>query len=154
MRSRTNVAFAAAALFVAIPVVATAYVPSVAQLDAEARSTGNRKEVADRIGTSVFAVRWPAEVTQISANELAGHLIVGVRVLGVKFHHPITRDEFLSEVQTLVDKAFAAAPEAEEVDLWASVPIVVGKGVVVTGDLAKDGAAPYAQLSIGGNRVR
>ena len=37
----------------------------------------------------------------------------------------------------LITRAFAAAPNAEEVDLWVTVPIVVGKDVVVSGDLAK-----------------
>ena len=45
-----------------------AYAPSVAQLDATARAVGNRRDVAQRIGASIFSTRWPAEVSQISAN--------------------------------------------------------------------------------------
>ncbi len=116
---------------------APAYAPSVAQLDATARAAGNRRDVAQRVGASIFSIRWAAEVSQISANELAGHLILGIRILGVKFHRPLTRGEFASEVARLVEASFAAAPATEEVDLWASVPIGVGKGVVVSGDLAK-----------------
>jgi hypothetical protein len=116
---------------------AIAYAPSVAQLDAAARAAGNRRDVAHHIGASIFATRWPAEVSRISANAVGSHLIVGIRVLGVKFHRPMTRDEFASEVVTLVRTAFAAAPATEEVDLWASVPIDVAKGAVVSGDLAK-----------------
>lgn len=114
-----------------------AYAPSVADLDAAARSVGNRRDVAERIGESIFSTRWAAQVSQISANQIGNHLIVGIRLWGVKFHHPLTRDEFVSEVVTLAERAFAVAPAAEEIDLWASVPIVVGKGVVVSGDLAK-----------------
>jgi hypothetical protein len=117
--------------------VAAAYEPTVAQLDAAARAAGNRRDIADRVGMSVFANRWPAEVSQISANALGDHVIVGIRVLGVKFHHPITREEFESEIVALVEAASAAAPEAEEIDVWASVPIEVAKGVIVSGDLAK-----------------
>jgi hypothetical protein len=116
---------------------AKAYAPSVADLDAAARSVGNRRDIAERIGESVFTTRWSAQVSQISANQLGNHLIVGIRLWGVKFHHPLTREQFVGEVVTLTERAFAAAPAAEEVDLWASVPIAVAKGVVVSGDLAK-----------------
>jgi hypothetical protein len=116
---------------------AAAYAPSVAQLDATARATGNRRDVAQHIGVSVFSTRWTAEVTQVSANALSGHLIVGIRLLGAKFHRPMTRDEFTSEVVALVEASFAAAPATEEIDLWATVPLSVAKGAVVSGDLAK-----------------
>ena len=125
-----------------------AYSPSVAELDAAARAAGNRRDVAQHIGASIFSTRWAAEVSQISANELAGHLIVGIRVLGVKFHRRMTRDEFVSEVVALVERAFAAAPAAEEIDLWASVPISVAKGVVVSGDLAKPTSRTVFSLSV------
>lgn len=116
--------------------IAAASVPSVADLDATARAAGNRIDIATRIGESIFATKWSAQVSQISANEVSGHLIVGVRIWGVKFHEAMTRQAFLGEVAALVEKAFAAAPAAEEVDVWASVPIAVAKGEVVSGDLA------------------
>lgn len=128
--------------------IAAAYSPSVAELDAAARATGNRRDVARRIGTLIFATPWPAEVTQISANELAGHLIVGIRVLGTKFHRPMTRAQFVAEVVAVVEAAFAAAPAAEEIDLWASVPISVAKGVVVSGDLAKPTSRTVLSVSV------
>jgi hypothetical protein len=117
--------------------VAAAYAPSVADLDAAARAVGNRRDIAIRIGESVFSTQWPAEVSQISVNQLDDHTIVGLRIWGVKFHRPITQAEFVGEVVTLISKAFAAAPTAEEVDAWASIPIKVGKGTIVTGDLAE-----------------
>jgi hypothetical protein len=128
--------------------VTAAYAPTVAQLDAAARAAGNRRDVAPRIGASIFAVRWPAEVSQISANDLAGHLIVGVRIVGVKFHRPITRDEFVSEIAALVEMTIAAAPATEEIDLWASVPIGVAKGVVVSGDLARPTSRTVFSVSV------
>ncbi|HYL26959.1 MAG TPA: hypothetical protein VEW74_03930, partial [Candidatus Nitrosotalea sp.] len=128
--------------------IAAAYEPSVAQLDAQARAAGNRRDVADRIGVTVFATRWPAEVSQISANALGDHLIIGVRVLGVKFHRPITRSEFESEIAALVAAVWKAAPEAEEIDLWASVPIAVAKGAIVSGDLAKPVSRTVFSLTV------
>jgi hypothetical protein len=138
----------AAALVANASGAALAYAPTVAQLDAEARAVGNRRELAEHIGAVVFARHWPAEVTQISANALEDHLIVGIRVLGIKFHETMTRPAFVEEVVSLVQDAFAAAPEAEEVDLWASVPISVAKGVIVSGDLAKPTSRTVFSLSV------
>jgi len=127
--------------------VGAAYAPSVADLDAAARAVGNRRDLALRIGESVFSTQWSAEVTQISANEIEGHLIVGIRILGVKFHKPMTRELFASEVVALVERTFAAAPQTEEIDLWASVPINVAKGEIVTGDLAKPTSSTVFSLT-------
>ena len=80
--------------------VAAASAPSVADLDAAARAVGNRRDLAERIGVSVFATPWPAEVSQISANAVEGHSIVGIRIWGVKFHTPMTREQFVDEVVT------------------------------------------------------
>jgi hypothetical protein len=111
--------------------------PTVAELDAASRAAGNRKDIATRVGEAIFATTWPAQVSQVSANQLGSHLIVGIRVWGVKFHEKMTRAEYVSQVVALAGKAFAAEPGIEEIDLWTSVPIAVGKGVIVSGDLAK-----------------
>lgn len=148
MRNPTKM-FAAFALALAVASgAAPAYAPSVADLDAAARAVGNRRDVAQRIGLAVFGTHWSAQVTQISANQLGSHLIVGIRLWGVKFHHPITRDEFVGEVVTLVQRTFAAAPATEEIDVWASVPITVAKGVVVSGDLAKPTSRTVFSLTV------
>lgn len=128
--------------------VAYAHTPTVAELDADARAAGNRMDLAERIGDAIFKTTWAAQVSQISANAIGKHVIVGIRLWGVKFHHPISRAEFLDEVSSLVRTAFAAAPEAEEIDLWASVPIAVGKGVVVSGDLAKPTTRTVFSVSV------
>ncbi len=128
--------------------VARGAVPSVAEVDAEARAAGNRIDVATAIGERIFSTAWSAQVSQVSANAVDAHLIVGIRVWGVKFHRPMTRAQFVNEVDALVDRAFAAAPTAEEVDLWASVPIEVGKGVVVSGDLAKPTTRTVFSVSV------
>jgi hypothetical protein len=135
---RLGASVAAGALILGLAgAVSQAYTPSIADLDAAARASGNRRDLAEHIGESVFATEWPAEVSHISANELGSHLIVGIRIWGVKFHKPLTRDEFVDEVVGLVGKTFSVVPSAEEIDVWASVPIVVGRDVVVSGDLAK-----------------
>jgi hypothetical protein len=110
--------------------------PGVGRTDAYARAAGNRKTVAVQIGRSLFRTRWPAQVLNVYADGIAGHDVAGLRVSGVHFHHPLTHAEFFTEVSNLVAGAFAAAP-VQEVDLWVSVPLNVGKGVVVAGDLAK-----------------
>jgi hypothetical protein len=140
---------AGAALALAVVTgVARAYAPSVADLDAAARAVGNRRDIAQRIGLVVFSTRWSVQVTQISANQLGSHLIVGIRMWGVKFHRPITRSQFVDEVVTLVQRAFSAAPATEEIDVWASVPIAVAKGVVVSGDLAKPTSRTVFSLTV------
>jgi hypothetical protein len=138
LRNRIRALAAVAGLAGALAANGTGWAsaPSIADLDAAARASGNRIDVATRIGESVFGELWPAEVSQISANEIGKHLIVGVRIWGVKFHRPIGRTDFADEVVAVVGKVFAAAPDAEEVDVWASVPLEVGRGVVVSGDLA------------------
>jgi hypothetical protein len=151
LRNRIKVAPAAAlvaALLLAPGRPAGAYAPSVADLDATARAAGNRIDVAQRIGRTIFATQWPAEVSQISANEVDGHLIVGVRVWGVKFHRPLTRAEFVAEIVALAQSVFGAEPMTEEVDFWASVPIDVTQGEVVNGDLAKPTSRTVFSLTV------
>jgi hypothetical protein len=110
--------------------------PSVGVTDAYARAAGNRKPIAVKIGRQLFRTLWPAQVINVYADGIPGHNVAGLHLSGVHFHHPLTRAQFLGEVDDLVERAFAAAP-VEEVDVWASVPLSVGKGVVVAGDLAK-----------------
>jgi hypothetical protein len=138
LRSRINVAaaIALAACTCAAAVPAWAAAPSVADLDASARASGNQIPVAIRIGERLFAMPWPAQVSQISANSVGSHLVIGIRLWGVKFHRPLTRQAFVAEVTSLINQTFAVEPQAEEVDLWTSVPLYIGRGTVVSGDLA------------------
>jgi hypothetical protein len=89
-----------------------------------------------RVGQALFATTWPAQVLNVYADGIPGHEVAGLHLSGVHFHDPITREQFLSEISALVQRTFASAP-VEEVDVWVSVPLNVGKGVVVAGDLAK-----------------
>lgn len=104
--------------------------------DAYARAAGNRKPIAVQIGQVLFRTQWPAQVVNVYADGIPGHDVAGLHVSGVHFHHALTREEFISEIAGLVQQALTAAP-VEEVDVWVSIPLNVGKGVVVAGDLAK-----------------
>jgi len=84
---------------------------------------------------------------QVAANEMGAHLVLGLRISGVHFHRPLTRDQFYAEIASLVGECFAAAPQAEEIDIWTTVPLSVGKGVVVAGDLAKPTSRTVFTLS-------
>jgi hypothetical protein len=148
LRNLIRLAGAAALAFLLARGAAASYAPSVADLDAEARAVGNRRDVALRVGEAIFSTRWSAQVTQISANQLGTHLIVGIRLWGVRFHHTLTRAEFIDEVLALTARTFATAPSTEEIDVWASVPIEVGKGVIVNGDLAKPTSRTVFSLTV------
>lgn len=127
---------------------ATAGAPSVADLDAHSRAGGNRPDIATSVGLQLFSTTWPAQVMQVLANQSGTHLVLGLRVSGVKFHAPLSRDGFDREIGDLVTRAFGAAPDAEEVDLWVTVPIDVGRGVVVSGDLAKPTSRTVFTISV------
>jgi hypothetical protein len=122
--------------------------PSVADLDAHSRASGNRLDIATSVGEQLFNTTWPAQVLQVLANQDGTDIVLGLRISGVKFHGTLTRDAFDREVLDLIARAFAAAPAAEEVDLWVTVPIDVGKGVVVSGDLAKPTTRTVFTLSV------
>ncbi|MDE2480758.1 MAG: hypothetical protein KGN02_01035 [bacterium] len=128
--------------------VAWAQAPSVADLDAHARAGGNRKDLALGIGERVYATEWPAQVFQILVNEVGTHVVIGMRVSGTHFHEGITRDQFDGEIATLARDAFAVVPHAEEIDIWTTVPIRVGKDVIVSGDLAKPTMRDVFTISI------
>jgi hypothetical protein len=120
--------------------------PSVDRTDAVARAAGNAKPVAIRIGRALFETEWPAQVLNVYADGIAGRDVAGLRISGVHFHHSLTREQFIAEVAALVDRSFAASP-VDEVDVWATVPLRVGKDVVVAGDLAKPTSRTVFTLS-------
>jgi hypothetical protein len=121
--------------------------PGVDRFDAASRAGGNRKAMAVQIGRALFTTEWPAQVLNVYADGFQGHDVAGLRISGVHFHHPLNRNEFIAEVTTLAQKAFAAAP-IDEVDIWASVPLRVGKDIVVAGDIAKPTSRTVFSVSI------
>ena len=116
-------------------------------MDATARAGGNRKAMAVKVGRVLFTTEWPAQVLNVYADGYGGHDVVGLRVSGVHFHHALSRGEFSSEIAQLVQKAFAAAP-IDEVDVWASVPLRVGKDIIVAGDIAKPTTRTVFSVSV------
>jgi hypothetical protein len=119
-----------------LAVVLLAASPSVANLDATARASGSAHAIAVNVGERLFTTTWPVQVLQVIANNVDSHVVVGMRLSGVKFHEPTEQPQFDVEVSGLVQRAFATDPAIEEVDVWATVPVSVGKGLVVSGDLA------------------
>ncbi len=115
---------------------ASAQTPALNVVNAHARAFGTRKDTAVRIGERLFERRWEAQILRIYVDGSGSHQIAGIVLSGVKFHRPLTRALFLNEVSAIVTQAFDAAP-VEEVDLWCVVPLSVGKGAVVSGDLAQ-----------------
>ena len=127
---------AISALLVTAQVLFPTASPSVSATDANARASGNLRGIAVSIGKTLFHTEWPAQVLNVYADGLGPYRIAGLHVSGVRFHHVLTRGEFLREIFSLVRQTFAASP-VDEVDVWATVPLRVGKDIVVSGDLAR-----------------
>lgn len=121
--------------------------PGVGRTDAFARAAGNEKRIAVAIGRTVFTTEWPAQVLNVYADGIPGHSVAGLRVSGVHFHHRLTREEFIMEIGALVQRTFRAS-SVEEVDVWATVPLRVGKDIVVAGDLARPTSRTVFTLSV------
>lgn len=110
--------------------------PPLYVVNAHARAMGTRQDTAVRIGLRLFTTHWAAQILRIYVDGAGSHQVAGVVLSGVKFHRPLTRALFLNEVASIIGQTFAAAP-VEEVDLWCVVPLAVGKGAIVSGDLAQ-----------------
>ncbi len=121
--------------------------PGIDRLDANARASGNRKDLAVGIGRALFRTEWPAQVLNVYVNGFGSHDVAGLRVSGEHFHHALTRDQFLDEIASLARISFTAAP-VDEVDVWASVPLQVGKDVIVAGDLAQPSSRAVFTVSV------
>ena len=76
------------------------------------------------------------------------HLDCGLVVSGVKFHRPLDLRAWNDEIAALIDGAYAALPEADEIDCWATVPLDAGKGTVVSGDYAKPTSATVFSITV------
>jgi len=53
-----------------------------------------------------------------------------------------------AEIAALIDGAYRAVPDADEIDCWATVPLDAGKGAVVSGDYAKPTAATVFSITV------
>lgn len=144
----------AAALAVAAIVVGGHYARadaggSTADVDAALRASGNRKDVAVRIGQALFATVWPAQLVKVRVDGAGRHDVAGLIISGVKFHARLDEPSFTREVVALVDRAFAVS-DVEEVDVWVTIPLAVVPHEVVGGDLAQ----PTSRIVYGATVVR
>ncbi|MBD5657301.1 MAG: hypothetical protein IAI50_19290 [Candidatus Eremiobacteraeota bacterium] len=128
-------AVAVAALWATGIAPASAVQPA-AGIAATLRAGGNRKDVATRIGQSLFATVWPAQLIKVRVDGAGTHDVAGLVISGVKFHARLDAAAFTREVVAIVRQTFAAS-DVEEVDVWATVPLVVPTHQVVGGDLAQ-----------------
>ena len=134
---RRALAFAALVAAVAAlgPAYAGAAMPSVVEVNALARASGNRKEEAVKIGLALLATRGPSQILKIRVDAVNGHQVAGILLSGENLIEPVDAADFVQQAIALIDGAFTAS-DVEEVDLWATVPIAVPPGAIVSGDLA------------------
>ncbi len=117
------------------------------EMRATARARGTDHVTAVAIGRAVLAQPFAAQITRIRCEKLGSHRICGIVLSGVKFKRALDRRGFLAEVSGIIRTAFALAP-LEEVDLWTTVPLDAGKGVVVSGDLAAATSATVFAITV------
>lgn len=132
---RKVISIAALALMITAPLVGFARTPATSMLDARARAMGNRRALAVSIGERLFLRTWAAQILSVRVDGIGRHSVAGLALSGVKFHKPLTKSQFIQEIVAITGMSFAAT-RLEEVDLWCSVPLWVGKGAIVSGDLA------------------
>jgi hypothetical protein len=114
---------------------------------AHERAAGSDRSTAVAIASALLERPLAAQLLKVRCDRAGEHRVCGLVVSGVKFHHPLDRAGFEAEVRTLVRGAFAAAP-IEEVDIWTTVPLDAGRGVVVSGDLAQPTSATVFALTV------
>jgi hypothetical protein len=84
----------------------------------------------------------------VRCERVGRHVDCGLIVSGVKFHRALDLRSWDAEIATLIDGAYAAAPDADEIDCWATVPLDAGKGTVVSGDYAQPTSATVFSVSV------
>jgi hypothetical protein len=115
---------------------------------AEARSFGSDRPTALRIATALLARPLPAQLLRVRCERVGRHVDCGLTLSGKRFHRTLDLRGWSDEVGGLIAGAYAAAPEVDEVDLWATVPLDAGQGTVVSGDYAKPTAATVFSIAV------
>ncbi len=113
-----------------------------------ARSAGSDLPTARRIAGALLARPLPAQLLRVRCERVGRHVDCGLVLSGTHFHRRLDLGGWADEVTSLVAGAYAAAPEVDEVDLWATVPLDAGKGTVVSGDYAKPTAATVFSVTV------
>jgi hypothetical protein len=113
-----------------------------------ARSSGSDVATAHRIAARLLARPLAAQLLRVRCERAGLHVDCGLVVSGVKFHRALDLAAWNAEIAALVENAYAVAPEVDEVDCWATVPLDAGKGTVVSGDYAKPTAATVFSITV------
>ena len=113
-----------------------------------ARSSGGDVATARRIAATLLARPLPAQLLRVRCERLGPHADCGLVVSGTKFHRALDLRAWDAEIAGLIEGAFAAAPEVEEIDCWATVPLDAGKGAVVSGDYARPTSANVFSITV------
>ena len=112
------------------------------------RIGGNDPLTEGVVARALLATTPPVQILRVRVEREGTRRYCGVVLSGVKFHRPIDRAGFLDEVRGIVTRAYAAAPELAEVDVWATEPLSVGRGVPVSGDLAHPTSAIVFSITV------
>ena len=112
------------------------------------RSSGSDVATARRIAAALLARPLAAQLLRVRCERVLRHVDCGLVVSGVKFHRALDRKSWDAEIASLVEGAFAAVADADEIDCWATVPLDAGKGTVVSGDYAKPSSATVFSISV------
>ena len=117
--------------------------PRVAQ-----RTAGSDLVAARAIAARLLARTWPAQLTHVRCERVGPHLDCGLVVSALKFHQALDIRSWNDEIAALIAGAYAAAPNADEIDCWATVPLDAGQGTVVSGDYAKPTSATVFSITV------
>jgi hypothetical protein len=113
-----------------------------------ARTEGNDLPTARRVAAALLAHERPAQIMWVRCERVGVHVDCGIVLSGVKFHRELDVAGWNAEVADLVGGAFSAAPQLDEVDCWATVPLAVGRGAVVSGDYAQPTSATVFSVTV------
>jgi hypothetical protein len=113
-----------------------------------ARTQGNDLATARRVAAAVLAHERPAQILWVRCERVATHVDCGIIISGVKFHRALDVAGWNAEIADLVGEAYAAVPQLDEVDCWATVPLAVGRGTVVSGDYAQPTSATVFSITV------
>ncbi len=113
-----------------------------------ARTEGTDLATARRIAAAILSHERPAQILWVRCDRVGQHVDCGIVLSGVKFHRPLDIAGWNAEVVDLIGEAFATAPQVDEIDCWATVPLAVGRGAVVSGDYAQPTSATVYSITV------
>ena len=113
-----------------------------------ARSFGGDVITAHAIASRLLARPAPAQLLQVRCERVGPHVDCGLTVSGVKFHRPLDVRSWNAEMAALIEGAYSVAPDVDEIDCWAVVPLDAAKGTVFSGDYAKPTAATVFSITV------